>query len=411
MNRRVVITGIGAISPYGVGVDKLWEGLINKRSGIIRFEDWDPTKFTCRIAGICPDWNPEVYITRAEAKRRDRFLQFGIGAADMCYHDAGLDKADFDKDNAGVIVGSGIGGLNVFERNTVSFHQTTKVSPFFIPMIITNMASGEIAIRFKLRGPNFAVTSACATSNHSIGTAFDMIRIGRADLMLAGGAEAAASQMAIQGFAVMKALSTRNEEPQKASRPFDKDRDGFVMGEGAGIVLLEELSHAKKRGAKIYAELIGFGMSDDAYDIVAPCGNGEAAALSMARCIKDADIKIEEIDYINAHGTSTIIGDVAEMNAVKKVFGDQAKKLMISSTKSMIGHLLGAAGGVELIATILGMQHSIILPTINLDHQDEQIDLDCVPHQERHVAHRVCMSNSFGFGGHNSTLLIRKYED
>ncbi len=411
MNRRVVITGMGAISPFGVGIDKLWDGLVNKRSGISRFEDWDSTKFTCRIAGICKDFNPEVYISKADAKRRDRFLQFGIGAADIAYHDAGLDKADFDHDNMGVIVGSGIGGLNVFERNVLSFHQTTKVSPFFIPMIITNMASGEIAIRFKLRGPNFAVTSACATSNHSIGTAFDMIRLGRSDMMVAGGAESATTPLAIQGFAVMKAVSTRNNEPEKASRPFDVDRDGFVMGEGAGVVILEELAHAKRRKAKIYAELIGFGMSDDAYDIVAPCGNGEAAALSMERCIKDAHIKHEEVEYINAHGTSTPIGDVAEMNAVKEVFGGHAKKLMISSTKSMTGHLLGAAGGVELIATILGMQHSIILPTINLDHQDPQIDLDCVPHQERHIAHQVCMSNSFGFGGHNSTLLIRKYED
>lgn len=410
MNRRVVITGMGAITPFGTGTDKLWNGLVNKKSGIVKM-DWDPEKFKCRIAGIVPDFNPEEYIPRIEARRMDRFLQFAVAAADMAFKDAGLEKADFDRDDAGVIIGSGIGGMSVFEKNTVNFFQTGKVSPFFIPMIITNMASGMVAIRLKLRGPNFAVTSACATSNHSMGVAFDMIRVGRSNLMLAGGAESATAPLGIQGFAVMKAVSFRNDEPEKASRPFDRDRDGFVMGEGSGVLVLEELEHAKRRNARIYAELAGFGMSDDAYDLVAPCEDGDAAALSMQRCIKDAGIKAEEVQYINAHGTATPIGDIAEMNAVKKVFGTHAKKLMISSTKSMIGHLLGAAGGVELIATILGMRHSLVLPTVNLDNQDPAIDLDCVPLRERKADLRICMSNSFGFGGHNSTILVRRYED
>ncbi|MDD5066607.1 MAG: beta-ketoacyl-ACP synthase II [bacterium] len=410
MKRRVVITGLGAITPFGIGLERLWDGLINKKSGIIKM-DWDPAKLPCRIAGIVSDFNPDAFIPRAEARRMDRFLQFAIVGAEMAYRDSGLDKAELDRDNTGVIIGSGIGGMSVFEKNTINFFQTSKVSPFFIPMIITNMASGMVAIRLKLRGPNFAVTSACATSNHSIGVASDMIRVGRADVMFAGGAESATFPMGIQGFAIMKAVSTRNDEPQKASRPFDRDRDGFVMGEGAGVVILEELEHAKKRQARIYAELIGFGMSDDAYDMVAPCEDGTAAALSMDRCIKDAGLRPEDVQYINAHGTSTPIGDVAECNAIKNVFKAHTKKLMVSSTKSMIGHLLGAAGGVELIATILGMQHGVVLPTINLDNQDPAIDLDCVPHQERKVDLKVAMSNSFGFGGHNSTIMIRKYED
>ncbi len=410
MSRRVVITGMGAISPYGVGIDKLQDGLNNKKSGIKKL-DYDPEKFKCRIAGSIPDWDPEQFIPRMEVRRMDKFLQYAISAAIMAYEDAGLNDDNFNKDNAGVIIGSGIGGIDIFRKNTEMYLANSKVSPFFIPMIITNMASGKIAIKYGLKGPNYSVSSACATSNHAFGTALDMIRLGRSDLIISGGAEAAVNVLGIQGFAVMKAISFRNDEPEKASRPFDVDRDGFVMGEGAGIVVLEELEHAKKRGAKIYAELIGFGMSADAYDMVVPDPEGIAAALSMQRCVKDAKIEPEEVEYINAHGTSTPVGDVAEMKAVKKAFGDHAKKLMISSTKSMIGHLLGAAGGIELISTILGMQNSIIYPTINLDNQDPAIDLDCVPNQERKVDFKIAISNSFGFGGHNSTIAIRKYEE
>lgn len=410
MKKRVVITGMGVISPYGVGLEKLWDGLINKKSGIIQL-DFNPEKFRCRIGGKVKDWDPEQFIPRIEARRMDRFLQFAVGAADMAYKDAGFNDDNLNKERAGSIIGSGIGGMEIFEKNTISFIETTKVSPYFIPMIIINMASGLVAIKYKFKGPNFAVSSACATSNHSIGVAMDMIRAGRADVMITGGSEAAVNSLAIQGFAIMKAVSFRNDEPEKASRPFDRDRDGFVMGEGSGIIVLEELKHAKKRGAKIYAELIGFGLSDDAYEMVAPDPEGIAAALSMQHCLEDADIKPEEVDYINAHGTATPVGDVAEIKGIKQAFGTHAKKIMVSSTKSMTGHLLGAAGGVELIATILGMQKSIVLPTINLDNQDPEIDLDCVPNTERKVDIKIAFSNSFGFGGHNSTIAVRKYEE
>ncbi len=414
MTRKVVITGLGVISPFGVGVEKLWDGLSNTRSGIIKLDldkDLDPVRFKCRIAGPVPDWNPDRFIQKNESRRMDNFLQYAIGAATLAYEDAGLNDDNFDKDEAGVSIGSGIGGISIFENNTLSFSQTRKVSPFFIPMIITDMTSGKVAIKYGLRGPNYSVSSACATSNHAIGTALDLIRMGRTDLMISGGSEAAATPLGIQGFAVMKAVSFRNDEPEKASRPFDRDRDGFVMGEGAGIVILEELEHAKKRKANIYAEVLGFGMSDDAYEMVAPCPDGSAAALSMKRCLKDANINPEDVEYINAHGTSTPVGDVAEIKAVKQAFGDHAKKIMISSTKSMIGHLLGAAGGVELISTILGMQHSVVLPTINLDNQDPEIDLDCVPNKIRDKKIKIALSNSFGFGGHNSTIAIKKYEE
>lgn len=410
MSRRVVITGLGAISPYGVGLDKLRDGLMNKKSGVIKL-DFDPEKFRCRIGGVVTDWDPEPFIPRIEAKRQDRFLQFALGAAEMAYNDAGLNDDNHDKERSGVMVGSGIGGISVFKENTETFIKMTKVSPYFIPMIITNMASGKIAIKFGLKGPNYSVSSACATSNHALGTALDMIRFGRADLMVAGGAESAVNEIGIQGFAVMKAVSFRNDEPEKASRPFDKDRDGFVMGEGAGICILEELEHAKKRGAKIHAELIGFGMSDDAYHMVAPHPEGEAAALAMQHCLKDANIKPEEVDYVNAHGTSTPDGDIAETKAIKKAFGDHAKKLMVSSTKSLIGHLLGAAGGIELIASIIGMKDNVVFPTINLDNQDPEIDLDCIANEIRKEPTNVVLSNSFGFGGHNSTIAIRKYEE
>jgi len=409
--RRVVVTGMGAVTPFGVGNDKFFDGLKSAKSAIRKL-DLDPEKYKCRIAGIVPDWDPLQFVSKPEAKRMDKFLQFAVGAATLAYEDAGLTDDNFDKDSAGVIIGSGIGGIEIFRENSLMFENTTRVSPYFIPMIITNMASAKVAIKYGLRGPNFSITSACATSNHAIGTSFDIIRLGRADIVLTGGAEAATTPMGLQGFAIIKAVSSRNDEPEKASRPFDKDRDGFVMSEGAGVLVLEELEHAKKRGAKIYAEIIGFGMSDDAYDVVAPHPDGDAASLSMQKCIEDADIKPEDVDYINAHGTSTPLGDVAEIKAIKKTFGEHAKNLMVSSTKSMIGHLLGAAGAVELIATILGIKNSMVFPTINLDNLDPEIDLDCVPNEVRYTDKvKIALSNSFGFGGHNSTVAIKKYEE
>ncbi len=409
--RRVVITGVGPITPIGIGKEKFWSGLINKQSGVKPITHLDASKYSVRIAAMVDNFNPEDFIDRREAKRMDRFLQFGIAASILAIEDAKLKEDNYDKNRVGVIIGSGIGGLKLFEQQHSFYLQTKKVSPYFIPMLITNMIAGMVAIKYGFRGPNFSVTSACATSNHAIGTSYELIKRGKADIIISGGAEAAVTDMGLQGFAIMKALSTRNDEPEKASRPFDKDRDGFVMGEGAGVVILEELEHAKQRGAKIYAELIGVGMSDDAYDMVAPCADGEAASLCMRRCIEDAQIKPEEIDYINAHGTSTPVGDLAESNAIKKAFGEHSKKLLVSSTKSMIGHLLGAAGGVELIATILGMEHGIVLPTINLENQDPEIELDCVPNVERKKDIRIALSNSFGFGGHNCTIAIKKFED
>ncbi len=407
--RRVVITGMGAVTPYGMGVDTYWENLLAKKSGIKKL-DLDPKKFGVRIGGTVENFNPEKYLSRIEIRRYDKFLQYGLIAAYEAIEDAGLDKSEnYDKDRVGVIIGSGIGGLQLFEDQHSFFLETCKVSPYFIPMLIVNMVSGVVAIKYKFRGPNFATVSACATANHAIGVAFDMIKAGRADIMVCGGAESAITSLGVQGFTIMRALSTRNDEPEKASRPFDKDRDGFVMGEGAGVVVLEELEHAKKRGAKIYAELIGFGMSADAYDIVAPCPDGDAPALSIQRCIQNAGIKPEDVDYINAHGTATPIGDIAEIRAIKKAFGKHAYKLLISSTKSLIGHLLGAAGGVELIATILMIRNSVIIPTVNLDNYDPEIDLDCVPNEIRKKDIKIALSNSFGFGGHNSTLAIKKY--
>jgi len=410
-DRRVVITGIGPITPIGIGKEKYWDGLINKKSGVKAITHLDASKFNSRIAAMVEDFNVEDYIDKREARRMDRFLQFGVSSAKMAVSDSKLNESNYDKDRVGVIIGSGIGGLGIFEEQHSLYLKTNKVSPFFIPMLITNMISGRVAIEYGFRGPNFSVTSACATANHSIGTSYELIKRGKAEVIIAGGAEAAVTPMGIQGFAIMKALSTRNDEPEKASRPFDKDRDGFVIGEGAGTVVLEELEHAKNRGAKIYAEMIGVGMSDDAYNMVAPCEDGAAAALCIKRCLEDAQIKPEDVDYINAHGTSTYLGDLAEIRGIKKAFGDARKKVMVSSTKSMIGHLLGAAGGVELIATILGMEHGVVLPTINLDNQEEEIDIDLVPNVERKKDIKIALSNSFGFGGHNCTIAIKKFEE
>jgi len=408
--RRVVITGLGPVTPIGIGKDKYWEGLINKKSGIKYIKHFDVSKMSVKFAGYIEEFKPEEFIEPKEAKKMDRFIQLGMAAAKLAIEDSNLLNSDINKERVGAIIGSGIGGLKLFEDQHSFYLQTGKVSPYFIPMLITNMLSGLVAIKYGFRGPNFSVTSACATSNHSIATAYELIKRGKADVMLAGGSEGAITPMGIQGFVIIRALSTRNDAPEKASRPFDKDRDGFVMSEGAGVVVLEELEHAKRRGAKIYCEMIGVGMTDDAYDMVAPCADGEAAALSMKLCVEDAKISPEEVDYINAHGTSTPLGDVAEIRAIKRAFGEHSKKLLVSSTKSMIGHLLGAAGAAELIATILGMINGVVLPTINLDNYDPEIDLDCVPNVERKKDIRIALSNSFGFGGHNCTIAIKKFE-
>ncbi|MBN1898957.1 MAG: beta-ketoacyl-ACP synthase II [Spirochaetes bacterium] len=408
--RRIVITGMGPVTPLGMGKEKYLEGLMRCKSAVKLITHLDASKFSSRIAAMVQDFNPEEYMDKLYIKRGDRFLQFGIVASILAIKDSKLMESNIDKERIGVIIGSGIGGLKLFEEQHSIFLQTTKVSPYFIPMLITNMISGVVAIQHGFKGPNYAVSSACATSNHALATAFDFIKHGRADVVVAGGAEAAVTNMGIQGFAIMKAISFRNDAPEKASRPFDRDRDGFVMGEGAGVVVLEELEHAKKRGATIYAEMIGVGMSDDAYNMVAPCGDGDAAALCIQRCLKDASIQPADVDYINAHGTSTPDGDIAESNAIKKAFGEHYKRVMVSSTKSMIGHLLGAAGGVELIATILGMRKGVVFPTINIENQDPEIDLDVVPNELRKADVKIALSNSFGFGGHNCTIAIKKFE-
>jgi len=409
LDRRVVITGMGVISPLGIGLKDYYDGLSKGRSGIKKL-DIDPKKYKCRIAGLVPNWEPSRFISKQDSRRMDRAMEFALGAASLAYEDAGLNNNNFNNNTAGVIIGACMGGMRIYEENVLMFSKIKKVSPFFLPMEIPDMMPGKVAIKYKLRGPNFAIISACATSNHAIGTAADLIRLGRADIMIAGGAEAATTPLGLQGYTIIKALSLRNDEPEKASRPFDRDRDGFVMGEGAGIIVLEELEHAKKRGAFIHAELIGYGMSSDAYEMVAPRPDGSSVALAIQRCLADAKINPEDVEYINMHATSTPQGDIAEVNAIKIAFKEHTKKLMISSTKSMVGHLLGAAGGVELIATVLGMENSVIFPTTNLDNQDSEIDLDCVPNYVREKAIKIALSNSFGFGGHNSILALKKWE-
>jgi 3-oxoacyl-[acyl-carrier-protein] synthase II len=410
MKRRVVITGLGVISPLGNDIKTFWESLCAGKSGVCKITQFDASDYDSKIAGEVKDFDPALYISAKEIKRTDRFTQFAIGAAAIAIGDSGLDLSALDPWRFGIIVGSGIGGIHTIERESrVLFDKgPSRISPFFIPMLIVNMASGMIAIRFGLKGPNSCSVTACASSNHSIGEAFRIIQHGYADLMLGGGSEAAINPLGIGGFCAAKALSMKNQQPEKASRPFDKERDGFVMGEGAGIVVLEEYEHAKKRGANIYAEIIGYGMSCDAYHMTAPDPEGKGAIRSMQESLKDAAIKSEELTYINAHGTSTQLNDIMETHATKAVFGSHSKKIAISSTKSMVGHLLGAAGGVELIATVLTMKYSIIPPTINYEHPDPKCDLDYVPNHARKQEVKVALSNSFGFGGHNATIIIRK---
>ena len=409
--RRVVITGVGMITPLGIGVEQSWNGLLAGRSGIGKITQFDAANFATRIAGEVDGFNPEDYIEPKEIKKMDRFIHFALAAAQMAMNDSGLKITDENAERAGVIVGSGIGGLRSIEHyHSVLLEKgPRRITPFFIPMLVVNLASGQISIRFGAKGPNSAVVTACATGSHAIGDAFKIIQRGDADAMIAGGTEAVITPLGIGGFNAMKALSTRNDEPEKASRPFDMDRDGFIMGEGAGIMILESLETALERGAGIYAEIAGYGMAADAYHITSPSPNGEGAARCMKMALQDAGVDPSAVNYINAHGTSTKAGDEIETYAIKTVFGEYAYKIPVSSTKSMTGHLLGAAGGVESVISILSIKNDIIPPTINLDTPDPECDLDYVPKQARRTTVNYALSNSFGFGGTNACLLFRKF--
>jgi 3-oxoacyl-[acyl-carrier-protein] synthase II len=409
--RRVVITGIGVISPVGNDLGTFWESLKAGRSGIGRITAFDPGKFDCQIAGEVQGFEPVPFFkTPKDVKRTDRYTQLAVAAARMGLDDSGLDLAGTDLDLAGVMIGSGVGGLSTMEEQVTKLatRGPDRTSPFMIPMMISNMASGFISMEHGLRGPNMAIVTACATANHCMGEAWRIIKFGDADVMVTGGSEACVVPVGIAGFAAMRALSVRNDAPERASRPFDQDRDGFVMGEGAGVLILEEYEHAKKRGAKIYCEVAGYGLTADAYHMSAPLPEGEGAARCMAMAMRHAKVNPEEVDYINAHGTSTPVGDVCETKAVKRAFGGHAKEgLAVSSTKSMTGHLLGAAGAVEMAACVMTIRDGVVPPTINLDNPDPQCDLDYVPNTAREKKVKVAISNSFGFGGHNSSLLIR----
>jgi 3-oxoacyl-[acyl-carrier-protein] synthase II len=410
--RRVVVTGIGMISPLGVGNEPTWQGLLEGRSGIGPITKFDAADYTTRIAGEVKGFNPEQWIEKKEVKKSDTFIHYAVAAAQMAVDDAGLDTRKEDGDRVGVIIGSGIGGLPLIEEMHKKLLERgpSRVSPFFIPGLIVNLASGQISIRFGCKGPSSAPATACATGAHAIGDSARVIRHDDADVMFAGGSEAVITPLAVGGFAAMRALSTRNDEPQRASRPWDAQRDGFVMGEGAGIVILEEREHALARGARIYCELTGYGMSSDAYHITSPSEDGDGMARVMVRALKDAGLKPEQIEYINAHGTSTPIGDKVETAAIKKVFGEHAYKLAVSSTKSMTGHLLGAAGGLESAIAAKVVQEGILPPTINYENPDPQCDLDYVPNKARKADVRHVLSNSFGFGGTNATLIFSKHE-
>jgi len=411
--QRVVVTGMGVVTSLGTDLPTFWSNLLDGKSGVSQIEAFDTTEYTTKIAAEIKDFDPSLYnIDKKEARKMDRFVQFGVAASKLAIEDAGLSIGDnADPERVGVIVGSGIGGLGTWEEQHTTLMEKgpRRVSPFFIPMMIANMASGQISMITGAKGPNTAAVSACATGTHSIGDSFKMIQRGDADVMICGGAEATIRPIGMAGFCAMRAMSTRNEEPEKASRPFDVDRDGFVMGEGSGVLVLESLEHAKARGARIYAEVIGYGMSGDAYHMTDPDPDG--AARCMRKAIKDAGIDPESIQYINAHGTSTGAGDKSETSAIKKTFGDHAYKLAVSSTKSMTGHLLGAAGGVEAVILGLTLKNDVIPPTINLDQPDPECDLDYVPNEPRKADVQVALSNSFGFGGHNATIIMRKYED
>jgi len=408
--RRVVVTGVGVVSALGTGTEKNWTALMQGKSGIDLITRFDASEFPTRIAGEVKDFNPEDFIDKKEIKKMDLFIQFSLAAAELAMKDSGLQITDENAERVGVLVGAGLGGLPAIER----YHQAMteggykKISPFFIPMLIINLAPGQISIKYGAKGPNVSSVSACATGTHSIGDAFRMIQRGDADAMIAGGTESTITPLGIGGFNVMKALSTRNDDPAAASRPFEKNRDGFVMAEGAGIVILEEYESAKARGAKIYGEVCGYGLTADAYHLTAPAPGGEGAARCMKMALSTAGVAPEEVNYINAHGTSTHFNDLYETMAIKTVFGDHARKVMISSTKSMTGHCLGAAGGIEAVFSLLAMERGEVPPTINYDEADLDCDLDYVPNQGRQAKVNIAISNSFGFGGTNATLLFKK---
>ncbi len=413
MKKRVVITGYGLVTPLGIGPKEPWENLINGRSGIGYITRFDATTMKSKIAGEVKNFKPEDFIDSKDAKRMDLFTKFAMAAAKLALEMSGLEITEENAPRVGVLVGAGLGGLETFERFHKRLIQTNnprKVSPFFIPMLISNMASGQIAIQSGAKGPSISISTACATGAHSIGYALRTIQYGDADVMITGGSEAAISPVSVSGFDAMRALAELKDDPTKASRPFDKERTGFVIAEGCGVVVLETLEHAKKRGAPIYGEIVGFGQSADAYHIAAPSPNGEGPSRCMASALKDAGISPEDIDYINAHGTSTPLNDIAETKAIKKVFGDYAYKVPISSNKSMMGHLLGAAGAVESIFTILTIREGIIPPTINYEHPDPECDLDYVPNEAREADIKYALSNSFGFGGTNASLVFKRFE-
>jgi len=412
MKKRVVVTGLGALSPVGNDVTTTWKALLEGKSGVSQITAFDISKFDSKIAGEVKDFDPLQYMSLKESRRMDRFVQFAVVAAKHAMSDSGIDMSKEDPYRVGVLVGSGVGSLHVMQDQCRIYEQRgpSRISPFMIPLLIVNEASGNISIVFGAKGPNTCVATACATGSHSIGDAFRIIERGDADVMIAGGTESCVTPMGVGGFCSLKALSCRNDEPERASRPFDKDRDGFIMAEGAGVVILEELEHAKKRGAKIYAEMAGYGMTGDAHHITAPDPSGESGSYAMKFALKDAGFNPEDVQYINAHGTSTQLNDKIETKAIKMCFNSHAKNLAISSTKSMTGHLIGAAGGLEFIVCVLAMQDNIVPPTINLENPDPECDLDYVPNRARQIQVKVVMSNSLGFGGHNATLVAKRFK-
>ncbi len=410
--RKVVVTGLGLLTPVGNDVETSWDAIRNGKSGITNITSFDVSDFSTRFGGSLQNFECEKFLEPKEARRMDAFMHYGIAAGVQAMADCGLGEGDFDPQRFGVAVGSGIGGITSIENTSLLIHESgpRKVTPFFVPGSIINMIAGNLSIRFGLKGPNIAVVTACTTGTHNIGLAANMIDNNQADIMLVGGAEMATSPVGLGGFCAARALSTRNDEPELASRPWDKDRDGFVLSDGAGVMVLEEEEHARKRGAKIYAELSGFGMSGDAYHVTSPSPGGEGAAACMRNALLSAELDPTDISCINAHGTSTIAGDVAETQAIKSVFGDHAKSLCVSSSKSMIGHLLGASGSAEAIISVMTLFDQVIPPTINLDNVDEQCDLDYVPHTAREQSVEKVLSNSFGFGGTNGSLIFSRYQ-
>ncbi len=406
----MVVTGLGVVSPVGSGVDKFWNAMMEGRSGVGRISAWDPTGLDTEIAAEVRDFDPTAFMDKKDARRNDRFVQFAYAAARMALEESRLNITPQNAPRIGVLIGSGIGGAITWEEQytTLLTRGPDRVSPFFIPNVIMNMASGVVSILTGAKGPNSSVVTACATGGNAIGDATRLIQRGDADAMIAGGTEAAITKLSVAGFCAMRAMSTRNDEPERASRPFDATRDGFVMGEGAGVVILEALEHAERRGAHIYGELVGYGMSGDAYHITQPDPEADGATRAIRNALADAGMPAEEVDYINAHGTSTPYNDRTETLAIKKVFGDHARRVAVSSTKSMMGHLLGAAGGVEFIACVLAIERGAIPPTINYQHPDPECDLDYVPNRPREVRTDTAMSNAFGFGGHNAILIVRR---